>query len=114
MTRAPAAALLAVALLAPAADGQPSPFSTVAPGEALPPGWSTRFVRMVIVESGNARAGRRVAAHHDVEPDFRAAFGHRFARGLPSISGVTLGNDTDRTGESVTARFGDARFEARR
>jgi hypothetical protein len=30
------------------------------------------------------------------------------------VSGVALGNDTDQTGESATARFGDVRFEERR
>jgi hypothetical protein len=47
-----------------------------------------------------------------VAADFRAAFGADVA--LPPVSGIALGNDTDQTGEAVTAWFGDARFEARK
>jgi hypothetical protein len=72
----------------------------------------TDRVRMVVVESGAARAGRWVEARRDVAADFRAAFGA--VAEVPAISGIALGNDTDQTNEAVTARFGDARFEARR
>ena len=69
-------------------------------------------VRMIVVESGAARAGRWVDEARDVEGDFRAAFAWKGE--LPPIDGVALSADTDQTGESVTAWFGDVRLEARR
>jgi hypothetical protein len=71
-------------------------------------------VRMVVVESGNARAGTWVAESRDVEADFRAAFGVPAKGAVPAINGVALSADTDQTGESVTAWFGDVRLEPRR
>ena len=32
---------------------------------------------------------------------------------MPPIAGITAGNDTDQTGEAVTAWFGDFRLEPR-
>jgi hypothetical protein len=82
-----------------------------------PPGttaWNayTDRVRVVVLESGAARAGRWVEARRDVAADFRAAFGSDIA--VPAVSGIALGNDTDQTGEAATARFGDVSLEARR
>ncbi len=71
-------------------------------------------VRMVVVESGNARAGTWVAESRDVEADFRAAFGVPEAGRVPAINGIAVSSDTDQTGESVTAWFGDVRLEPRR
>ena len=81
-----------------------------------PPGTSrwnpyTDRVRTVVVESGNERAGRWIDERRDVEADFRAAFG---GQAMPPITGIAAGNDTDQTGESATAWFGDFRFEERR
>ena len=61
---------------------------------------------MIVVESGGARAGQWVAESRDVGADFLAAFGHR-TRNVPAITGVALSADTDQTGETVTAWFGD-------
>jgi len=71
--------------------------------------WSPYFgrVRTVVVESGNERAGQWVAEKRDVEEDFIAAFGEQWRGKVPAISGVVVGNDTDQTGETVTASFGD-------
>jgi hypothetical protein len=33
---------------------------------------------------------------------------------VPRVTGIAVGNDTDQTGETVTAWFGDFRLEARR
>ena len=71
-------------------------------------------VRMIVVESGNARAGQWVAESRDVEADFRAAFGGQWKGPVPRVSGVLLSSDTDQTNESVTAWFGDLRLEAKR
>lgn len=76
-------------------------------------GWNpySDRVRTVVVESGNERAGRWIEERRDVEADFRAAFG---ATVTPRITGIAAGNDTDQTGESATAWFGDFRLEERR
>jgi hypothetical protein len=73
--------------------------------------WSpyTDRVRIVVVESGAAKAGRWVAVRRDLEADFRAAFG----AAPPAVTGVAAGNDTDQTGERATAWFGDLRLEPR-
>jgi hypothetical protein len=73
--------------------------------------WSayTDRVRVIVLESGNARAGRWVEASRDVAADFRAAFD----REPPAITGIAAGADTDQTGEKGTAWFGDFRLGAR-
>ncbi len=74
--------------------------------------WSpyTDRVRVIVVESGAANVGRWREAERDLVADFRAAFGEE----PPPISGVAVASDTDNTGESVTAMFGDIRLSARR
>lgn len=67
-------------------------------------------VRTVVLESGPARAGRWVEERRDLAADFRAAFGGQAQ--LPPVTGIAMGNDTDQTGESATAWFGDFRLEA--
>jgi len=84
-----------------------------------PPGttaWNpyTNRVRMIVLESGEANAGRWVDERRDVAADFRAAFGSQWTGAVPRVTGVGAGNDTDQTGERVVARFGDLRFEAAR
>jgi len=79
-----------------------------------PPGtstWSpyTNRVRVIVLRSGAASAGRWEGERRDVAADFRAAFG----RDAPPVSGIAVGNDTDQTGETATAWFGDFRVEPR-
>jgi hypothetical protein len=73
--------------------------------------WSpyTDRVRVIVVESGAANIGRWREEERDLVADFRAAFGEE----PPEISGVAVASDTDNTGESVTAWFGDIRLSAR-
>jgi hypothetical protein len=76
--------------------------------------WSpySRRVRTIVLQSGDGRAGQWVAESRDVDEDFRAAFGATWKDGgVPRVSGVAAGNDTDQTGDSVTAWFGDIRLE---
>lgn len=82
-----------------------------APGTAV---WSPHFdhVRVVVLESGNAKAGKWVGEERDIESDFRAAFPAWKGR-LPRVNGLIAGNDTDQTGEEATAWFGDFRLAAR-
>ena len=74
-------------------------------------GWSpyTERVRIVVLESGDARSGQWVSETRDLEADFRAAFGGP----APRVTAVLVAADTDQTRESVTAWFGDLRLEAR-
>lgn len=71
-------------------------------------------VRMVVVESGGARAGQWVEESRDLERDYREAFGARWPGSVPAIDGVALSSDTDQTGEHVTAWFGDVRLDRSR
>jgi len=72
--------------------------------------WSayTDRVRMVVLESGGAKAGQWVAETRDVAADFRAAFGEP----APAINGIALAADTDNTGETAVSYFGDFAFLA--
>ena len=70
----------------------------------------SRRVRTVVVESGGAAAGRWSAERRDVAADFRAAFGDAWLD-RARLTGIAAGNDTDQTGESVTAWFGDFRLD---
>jgi hypothetical protein len=74
----------------------------------------TNRIRMVVVESGPARAGQWIGERRDLDADFRAAFGAQWSRPTPRVTGIAAGNDTDQTGEDVTAWFGDFVLEARR
>lgn len=67
--------------------------------------WSpyTDRVRVIIVESGAANVGRWRQVERNLVADFRQAFGEE----PPAISGVAVASDTDNTGESVSAWFGD-------
>jgi hypothetical protein len=69
-------------------------------------------IRTVVLESGNGRAGQWTDERRDLEADFVAAFGKRGP--IPAVTGIAVGNDTDQTGEAVTAWFGDLRLEERR
>jgi len=66
----------------------------------------TDRVRMIVVESGSERVGQWVGYQRNLAEDFRKAFGYD----APPVSGIAVMTDTDNTGESVTAFFGDIRF----
>ena len=72
--------------------------------------WSpyTDRMRVIVVESGSENVDRWREMRRDVVEDFRAAFGED----PPAISGVAVASDTDNTGESVTAFYGDIRLTA--
>jgi hypothetical protein len=81
-----------------------------------PPGtraWNpyTDRVRTVVLRSG--RPGAWAAESRDLEADFREAFGSQWPGPVPRVTGIAAGNDTDQTGEAVTAWFGDFRLERR-
>ena len=74
-------------------------------GAFVPNAFSDR-VRMVVVESGASGVGRWIDEKRDVLADYRSAF----AADPPMISGVAIMTDSDNTGESAIAYYGDIRF----
>jgi hypothetical protein len=61
---------------------------------------------MVVVQSGDTRAGQWYREERNILLDFREAFNAE----PPMISGVAIMTDSDNTGESVTAWYGDIVF----
>ena len=61
---------------------------------------------MIVVESGPEKVNQWVNEERNVLEDYRKAFGED----PPLVSGVALMTDTDNTGESATAYYGDISF----
>ncbi len=72
----------------------------------LRPNAYTERVRMMVVESGGARAGLWVEELRDLRADFRRAFGEE----APAVIGIAIATDTDNTGETARAWYGDIRL----
>lgn len=79
--------------------------SKSAVGTIVPNPYTDR-VRMIVVESGPDRRDQWRQERRDVYADYKQAFG----REPPMISGVAIMTDTDNTGESVSAHYGDLVF----
>lgn len=77
-----------------------------APQGSMVPNPYTDRVQMIVVESGEANAGTWMAESRNIAHDYRTAFGEP----PPMISGVAIMTDTDNTGESATAWYGDITF----
>ena len=69
----------------------------------------TGRVHMIVAESGATHLGQWVSHERDIAQDFKRAFGIE----APAVSGVIVSSDTDDTGESTEAYFGDVEFRAR-
>jgi hypothetical protein len=67
----------------------------------------TRYAKLIVIQSGNKLKGRWVGERRNIMDDYRAAFG----MSPPAIMGVAIMTDTDNTGASVTAYYGDIRLE---
>ena len=67
----------------------------------------TEKAMMIVVESGAAKLNQWVREKRNILEDYRQAF----HSDPPAISGVAVMTDTDNTGESVIAYFGDIVFE---
>jgi hypothetical protein len=74
----------------------------------VPNPYSVR-AHMIVVESGAERVGEWQVERRNLLADYEKAFGEA----PPRISGVAIMTDTDDTGESATAWFGDISFHAR-
>ena len=74
-----------------------APANTIAPNPYAPE------AMMIVLQSGNAAAGRWITETRDIAADYRRAFD----RPPPPIIGIGLMTDTDNTGEETTAYYGD-------
>lgn len=70
----------------------------------------TSRVRMIVVESGPAGLGRWLRYERNLLDDYAKAFGES----APAISGIAIMTDTDNTGESVTAWYGNVELATAR
>ena len=70
----------------------------------IAPNAYTDRVRMIVLDQGDAQAGRWQIHERDLAADYIAAFGRAPA---PRIVGLSLMSDTDNTGDEVRARFAD-------
>ena len=74
-----------------------------APAGFMVPNAYTARAMMFVVESGAKRVGEWVAVERNVYDDYKRAFGEE----PPPVSGIAVMTDTDQTGESATAWYGD-------
>lgn len=77
-----------------------------APKGTMVPNPFTGRVKMIVVESGVAGLNQWIGEERNVYEDYKKAFGEE----PPLISGIAIMTDTDNTGESATAYYGDIVF----
>lgn len=78
-----------------------------APKGTVVPNPFTDQVKMIVVESGASGLNQWVSEERNIYEDYKKAFGEE----PPMISGVAIMTDTDNTGESATAYYGDIFFK---
>jgi hypothetical protein len=78
-----------------------APVGTVAPNAY------TDSVRMIVVESGAANVEQWMDEERNLYADYQRAFGGE----PPRVNGVAIMTDTDNTGETATAYYGDIVFK---
>jgi len=79
--------------------------SKVDTGQVFPSAY-TDWVMMMPLQSGPEKTGQWVEQERNVVEDYRRAFGED----PPAITGIAIMTDTDNTGESATAYYGDIIF----
>ncbi|TAJ33239.1 MAG: DUF3047 domain-containing protein [Nitrospirae bacterium] len=67
----------------------------------------TDFAKMIVVRSGAQGIGTWAEEQRNVYEDYKKAFGEE----PPMVSGVAIMTDTDNTGETATAYYGDIVFK---
>lgn len=77
-------------------------------GTAVPNPY-TEQVHMIVVESGPAKLSTWLTEERNVYEDYKHVFGQE----PPMISGIAIMTDTDNTGESAEAYYGDIVFKRR-
>jgi len=75
-------------------------------GTVVPNPYTDRVI-MIVVESGESKLNQWVSEERNIYEDYKEAFGQE----PPVISGVAIMTDTDNTGESATAYYGDIVFK---
>ncbi len=75
-------------------------------GTIAPNAYTSR-VRMIVVESGATGLNRWITEERNLYDDYRAAFEDE----PPPVVGVAIMTDTDNTGETATAWYGDIVFK---
>jgi hypothetical protein len=75
--------------------------------DTIVPNPYTDQAKMIVVESGADRLNQWVSEERNIYEDYRKAFGEE----PPMISGVAIMTDTDNTGESAIAYYGDIIFK---
>jgi hypothetical protein len=78
-----------------------------APIGTMVPNPYTNRVMMFVVESGEEKLNQWMSEKRNVYEDYKKAFGQE----PPMISGVAIMTDTDNTGESAVAYYGDIVFK---
>ena len=78
-----------------------------APVGTMVPNPYTDRVMMFVVKSGSAKVNQWANEERNVYEDYKKAFGEE----PPMISGVAIMTDTDNTGESAIAYYGDILFK---
>jgi hypothetical protein len=76
---------------------------------AIVPNPFTDKTQMVAVDSGNGQAGEWVTVERNILEDYRKAFGEE----PPAIVGIGIMSDSDNTGASATAWYGDIHLKAK-
>ena len=66
----------------------------------------TKRLRMIVVGIGAAKLNEWQSYRRNVYEDYKQAFGEE----PPKVSGIAIMTDTDNTGESATAFYGDIRL----
>lgn len=77
-----------------------------APKELITPNPYTDRVKMIVIESGENKIGSWIQEKRNIADDYRSAFGEE----PPHISGIAIMSDSDNTGESAIAWYGDIIF----
>ena len=75
-------------------------------GTMVPNPYTDRVI-MIVVESGEANLNEWVKEERNIYEDYKKAFKEE----PPAISGIAIMTDTDNTGESATAYYGDIIFK---
>ncbi len=106
----------AIAARAKALTGQPMPYATLmyiwenkAAANTVIESAHTSRIKMIVAESGDTRSGAWLEYERNITRDFEKAFGEKPGR----IRSLGIMTDTDNTGASTLAYYGDIRFTAR-
>lgn len=78
-----------------------------APVDAVISNPNTDRARAIVVESGTQQLGQWRSYMRDIRNDYRKAFGTE----PPRIAAITVMTDTDNTGATVTAHYGDIHLD---